>query len=127
MYQWDCAEIDVSDVLNQFQAHQDLNNVDIEHFHALFRGVALAPDDVDALLDPALDRPVQDLDPIERSILRMAACELRDFLETPARVVINEAVELTKKFGADQGHKYVNGVIDKVAMAQRPTEMKAGR
>lgn len=127
LYQWDCAEVDVGDVLNQFQAHQDLNNVDIEHFQALFRGVALAPDEVDALLEPALDRPVQDLDPIERSILRMAACELRDFLETPARVVINEAVELTKKFGADQGHKYVNGVIDKVAMAQRPTEMKAGR
>lgn len=127
LYQWDCSEVDVSDVLNQFQAHQDLNNVDIEHFRALFRGVALAPDEVDALLEPALDRPVQDLDPIERSILRMAACELRDFLETPARVVINEAVELAKKFGADQGHKYVNGVIDKVAMAQRPIEMKAGR
>ena len=127
LYQWDCGDVDVSDVLNQFKEHQDLNNVDLEHFQLLFRGVALSVDEVDVLLEPALDRPVADLDPIERSVLRMAACELRDSLETPARVVINEAVELTKRFGADQGHKYVNGVIDKVAVSVRAAEMKASR
>ena len=127
LYQWDCGDVDASDVLNQFKEHQDLNNVDLEHFQLLFRGVALSVDEVDVLLEPALDRPVADLDPIERSVLRMAACELRDSLETPARVVINEAVELTKRFGADQGHKYVNGVIDKVAVSVRAVEMKASR
>ena len=127
LYQWDCGDVDASDVLNQFKEHQDLNNVDLEHFQLLFRGVALSVDEVDVLLEPALDRPVADLDPIERSVLRMAACELRDSLETPARVVINEAVELTKRFGADQGHKYVNGVIDKVAVSVRAAEMKASR
>lgn len=127
LYQWDCSDVDASDVLNQFKTHQDLNNVDVEHFEQLFRGVAYSVDEVDVLLEPALDRPVTDLDPIERSVLRLAACELRDSLETPARVVINEAVELTKRFGADQGHKYVNGVIDKVALSLRATEMKAGR
>jgi len=127
LYQWDLGAVDASEVLNQFKAHQNLNNVDLELFQTLFRGVALSVDEVDALLVPALDRPVEDLDPIERSVLRMAACELRDCLETPARVVINEAVELTKRFGADQGHKYVNGVIDKVAMAQRSLEMKSAK
>jgi len=111
----------------QFHKHQNLNNVDLDHFQLLFRGVAMSVDDIDALLEPALDRPVDELDPIERSVLRMAVCELRDCLETPARVVINEAVELTKRFGADQGHKYVNGVIDKVAISLRATEMKAGK
>jgi len=127
LYQWDCGDLQASEVLRQFKAHQDLNNVDVEHFQQLFRGVALSVDEIDALLEPALDRPVTELDLIERSVLRIAACELRDSLDTPARVVINEAVELTKRFGADQGHKYVNGVIDKVAMSLRATEMKAGK
>ena len=127
LYQWDCGDVDASDVLRQFKAHQDLNNVDTEHFEQLFRGVALSVDEVDALLEPALDRPIAELDPIERSVLRLDACELRDVLNTPARVVINEAVELTKRFGADQGHKYVNGVIDKVALSLRTTEMNAGK
>lgn len=125
LYQWDCSSADASDVLNQFTAHQDLNNVDIDHFQQLFRGVALSVDDIDTLLEPALDRPVTELDPIERSVLRIAACELRDVPSTPARVVINEAVELTKRFGADQGYRYVNGVIDKVALEVRALEMKS--
>ena len=127
LYQWDCSDADASDVFNQFKAHQDLNNVDVEHFQALFRGVANDVDAVDALLEHGLDRPVAELDPIERCVLRMATCELRDSADTPARVVINEAVELTKRFGADQGHKYVNGVIDKVALSLREAEMKAGK
>ena len=127
LYQWDCGDVDASDVLRQFKAHQDLSNVDVAHFEQLFRGVALSVDEVDVLLEPALDRPVSDLDPIERSVLRMATCELRDSSDTPARVVINEAVELTKRFGADQGHKYVNGVIDKVALNLRADELKAGK
>ncbi len=126
LYQWDCGDVDVGDVLGQFKEHQNLNNVDLVHFQRLFRGVALSVDDVDAILEPALDRPVTDLDPIERSVLRLACVELKECLDTPARVVINEAVELTKRFGADQGHKYVNGVIDKVALVLRETEMKAG-
>jgi len=126
LYQWDHGAVDASEVLVQFREHQNLNNVDVEHFHTLFRGVAMAVDDIDSLLEPALDRPIADLDPVERSVLRMAACEFRDCPETPARVVINEAVELTKRFGADQGHKYVNGVIDKVALSMRTLEMKTG-
>jgi len=126
LYQWDHGGVDVRDVLTQFREHQDLHNVDMQHFETLFRGVALNTESVDALLEPALDRPITELDPVERCVLRVAVCELRDCLETPARVVINEAVELTKRFGADQGHKYVNGVIDKVAPILRGPEMSAG-
>jgi len=127
LYQWDLGKLELSDVLNQFKENQNLANVDLDHFERLFRGVALSVDEIDVHLEPALDRPIAELDPIERSILRLSTCELRDCLQTPARVAINEAVELTKRFGADQGHKYVNGVIDKVAMALRTTEMKAGK
>jgi len=127
LYQWDVGSVELSDVLSQFKENQNLSNVDLDHFERLFRGVALAVDEIDVHLTPALDRPITDLDPIERSILRLSTCELRDCLQTPARVAINEAVELTKRFGADQGHKYVNGVIDKVALALRETEMKAGK
>ncbi len=127
LYQWDVGKVDLSDVLNQFKETQNLSNVDLDHFERLYRGVALDVDEIDVLLEPALDRPIADLDPIERSILRLSTCELRDCLQTPARVAINEAVELTKRFGADQGHKYVNGVIDKVAMVLRASEMKAGK
>jgi len=127
LYQWDVGKLELSDVLNQFKENQNLTNVDLDHFERLFRGVALSVDEIDVHLEPALDRPIADLDPIERSILRLSTCELRDCMQTPARVAINEAVELTKRFGADQGHKYVNGVIDKVAMALRKTEMQAGK
>ena len=124
----DVSSVDSSFTMGcQFKENQNLSNVDLDHFERLFRGVALAVDEIDVHLTPALDRPITDLDPIERSILRLSTCELRDCLQTPARVAINEAVELTKRFGADQGHKYVNGVIDKVAMALRETEMKAGK
>lgn len=127
LYQWDVGSLELSDVLNQFKENQNLSNVDLDHFERLFRGVALSVDEIDVHIEPALDRPIADLDPIERSILRLSTCELRDCMQTPARVAINEAVELTKRFGADQGHKYVNGVIDKVAMTLRKTEMQAGK
>jgi N utilization substance protein B len=75
---------------------------------------------LDTLLDERLDRPREQLDPIEKCILRLGAYELRDRLEVPKKVVINEAVELAKRFGADQSHRYVNGVLDKLADELRP-------
>ncbi len=78
-----------------------------------------------ALLEPHIARPWAEVSPIERGILLMAACELRDHLETPWRVIINEAIELTKSYGGTDGHKFVNGVLDKLAPSLRPDETKA--
>ena len=99
--------------------------MDTDYFTLIYNGVSQDPDAVDAILFDCLDRPISDLDPIERAVLRIAAFELSQQLDIPARVVINEGIEITKRFGADKGHHYVNGVLDKLAMTLRPLEMKA--
>ncbi len=84
--------------------------------------------DADALrnrITPYLDRPVKELSPVEHALLLLSACELRDHPETPYKVVINEAIELAKSFGGTDGHKYVNGVLDKLAAELRPDEFNA--
>jgi N utilization substance protein B len=96
---------------------------DHQLFNDLLRGVADKADEIDDALRGNLDRSLQSLDPVERSILRIGAYELLYSLELPARVVINEAVELAKAFGAEQGHRYVNAVLDRVAQHVRPNEM----
>ena len=126
LYQWDLASAESSDVRRQFVDRQDMSRVDVEYFERLFRGVSHDVDGVDESLARALDRPIGDLDPIERAILRVAAFELGAVPETPARVVINEGVEITKRFGADNGHRYVNGVLDRLAGLVRPREMRRG-
>ena len=80
-----------------------------------------------AVLEPLVDRPLDQLSPVEHAALLIGACELKNHIEIPYRVVINEAVELTKSFGGVDGHKYVNGVLDKLAAKIRSTEVNAGR
>ena len=126
LYQWDLASSESSDVRRQFIDRQDMSRVDVEYFERLFRGVSHDVERVDESLARALDRPIGDLDPIERAVLRVAAFELAEVPETPARVVINEGVEITKRFGADNGHRYVNGVLDRLAGLARPREMRRG-
>jgi len=124
LYQWELSGGDASTVRKEIIERQEMSLVDEDFFVKLFDAVAKDPDAIDEKLSPALDRPIEDLDPIERSVLRISTCELIHHLDIPARVVINEAIEITKRFGADQGHKYVNGVLDKLAIALRPLEMK---
>ena len=124
LYQWELAGSDASTVRAEIIERQEMTLVDEPYFISLFDGVAKDPDTIDEHLSTALDRPIQELDPIERCVLRISTCEFLHHLEIPARVVINEAIEITKRFGADQGHKYVNGVLDKLALALRPVEMK---
>jgi N utilization substance protein B len=95
---------------------------DIEYFEDLLRGVDRHCAELDAGLAPFLDREAVQVDPIERAVLRLAAYELRFRADVPYRVVINEAIEVTKRFGAEHGHTYVNGVLDKAARAWRPVE-----
>ena len=107
----------------QFLDTQDMSRVDVDYFVELFNAISHDPDVVDTAMADALDRPIDDLDPIERGVLRVAVFELMQRPDIPARVVINEGVEITKRFGADKGHRYVNGVLDKLAKQLRSGEM----
>lgn len=124
LYQWDVSAGQSSDVRKQFIDAQDMSRVDVDYFILLFNGVSHNPEVIDAALLDALDRPIVDLDPIERGVLRIAAYELTECPDIPARVVINEGIEITKRYGADKGHRYVNGVLDKLAVSVRPLEMR---
>ena len=127
LYQWELAGGDVSTVRQEIIDRQEMSLVDEDYYITLFDGVAKDPDAIDEQIVPALDRPINDLDPIERCVLRISVYEFVHRLEIPAAVVINEAIEITKRFGADQGHKYVNGVLDKLAVVLRPLEMQKSR
>ena len=127
LYQWQLAGQDVAAIINHFMLEQDGKKFDGDYFSELVRGVPARIDVLDAALAPCVDRALESVDPVERAILRVGAYELIEHPEIPYRVVINEAVELAKIFGAEQGHRYVNGVLDKAARALRPRETAARR
>ncbi|MES9945980.1 MAG: transcription antitermination factor NusB [Candidatus Thiodiazotropha sp.] len=127
IYQWQIAGQDVADIINQFLEEQDLKSFEIPYFQDLMKGVPSHLVELDELLKPSLDRAIESVDPVERAILRLGVYELSHKPEIPYRVVINEAVELAKVFGAEQGHKFVNGVLDQVAKKVRAVEVKVGR
>ena len=125
LYQWLMADASLSVIEAEFRADYDFSHVDLEYFQALLHGVPAHVDELEARLEPLLDRKLDDLDPIERTLLRMGAFELEHRLDVPYKVVINEEVALAKKFGATDSHKYVNGVLDKVARELRKAEIDA--
>jgi transcription antitermination protein NusB len=122
LYQWQITRQPVGEVVVQFLEDPEAGRFDVEYFRQLVGGVETELDAVDELLAPFLDRPVAQVDPIERAALRLGAYELRCCPEVPWRVVINEAVSLARSFGAEGGHRYVNGVLDRVARITRPIE-----
>lgn len=123
LYQWLMSGNNPVEVESQILEEADLSKFDVDYFRQLFMGVVKNVDALDEAMTPYLDRSVAELTPIELSILRLAVYELTYSLDVPYRVVINEALELTKQFGAADGFKYVNGVLDKVAKAIRSSEM----
>ncbi|EED30733.1 transcription antitermination factor NusB [gamma proteobacterium NOR5-3] len=127
LYQWHMAGARPSDIEAEFRTDYDFEVVDLEYFQALIHGVPPLAQELDSLLEPLLDRELRELDPIERSLLRMGGFELRDRIDVPYRVVINESVALAKKFGAAESYKYINGVLDKLARQLRGPEVSAGR
>ena len=129
LYQWQMAGQDVGTIVDHFllQQQQDARKFDGDYFDELVRGVPSRLGELDSALAPCIDRALESVDPVERAILRMGAYELIVHPEIPYRVIINEAVELAKTFGAEQGHRYVNGVLDKAARAIRPLEAAARR
>jgi N utilization substance protein B len=127
LYAWQLSASPVDKVIEQFRAEQDMEIADLEYFEALVRGVVQHAEELDAVLAKFIDRTVAQVDPIERAVLRIAAFELAHRLDVPYRVVINEAIETTKRFGAEHGHTYVNGVLDRAAAEWRAQEIQAGR
>ncbi len=125
LYQWYMAQAPLTDIEAEFRADYDFAHVDLEYFQALLHGVPGCVDELEAIFEPLLDRKISDLDPIERTLLRMGTYELRERIDVPYKVVINEAVALAKKFGATDSHKYINGVLDKAARELRKAEMDA--
>ncbi|MEM1112064.1 MAG: transcription antitermination factor NusB [Pseudomonadota bacterium] len=125
LYQWYMAGAALSDIEAEFRAEYDFDHVDLPYFQALLHGVPADVDALDGLYEPLLDRRLDELDPIERTLLRIGVFELRDRLDVPYKVVINEAVALARKFGASESHRYINGVLDGAARQLREAEVSA--
>ena len=127
IYQWLVNESSAETLLAQLREQKDFSKADQPLAEALLRGVVANADALRQLLTPYLDREVKGLSPVEHALLLLSAFELRDHPQTPYKVVINEAIELAKSFGGTDGHKYVNGVLDKLAAELRPNEIGARR
>lgn len=127
VYAWQLSGASAREVIAQFAHEQAREIADLDYFEDLVRGVDANQDALDEALQPYLDRDVDQVDPIERAVLRIAAYELRMRPDVPYRVVINEAIETAKKFGAEHGHTYVNGVLDRAAADWRAVEVQAAR
>ena len=125
IYQWQLTAQDIADVESQFLSEHDMRKVDVPYFRELVREVPLHLHELDDHILPHVSRSMDEIDPVERAILRLACYELEFRLDVPYRAVMNEAIELAKTFGAEHGHKFVNGVLDKVALKLRKMEIEA--
>ncbi len=123
LYQWQLAGQDPNEILKEFVAERELVKVDLEYFSALTREIPKKVEVLQADLMPALDREWSRLGPVERGVLLLGAYELHFCPHIPWRVVVNEAVELCKMFGAEDAHKYINGVLDRTARRLRSMEI----
>jgi len=124
LYQWDLSGSDLPLIRRQFLEAEDFSRADTKYFIELLSEAPKNIDIIDENISKFIDRPIEQLDPVERAVLRLSTYELLYRLDIPYRVSINEAVQLTRKFGAEQGHAFVNGVLDKVAHKLRAAECK---
>ncbi len=122
LYQWQLAGTDAATIEREMAKAKGFEKTDREYFSSLLAGAIREAPQLEASLQPLLDRKCAELSPIERAILFIAAYELENQIDIPYRVVINEAVELAKSYGGTDGFKYVNGVLDKLAAIKRPHE-----
>ncbi|MDG2364994.1 MAG: transcription antitermination factor NusB [Methylococcaceae bacterium] len=127
LYQWQMTGVSVIEIERQFREADRLKNVQRSYFSELLQGVPKQLAVIDKALDEFVDRPVAKIDPVERAILRMSIFELLNRRDIPYRVILNEAVSLSKLYGAEDGYKYINGVLDKIAHRYRSTEVTKSR
>lgn len=125
VYQWLIAHAERAAIESQLREMDGFDKADRAHLDALLHGCLAEAGALDALLAPHVDRPLAQVSPVEHAVLLVGAYELQRCLDVPYRVAINEAVELAKTFGGTDGHRFVNGVLDKAAAVLRPAEAKA--
>lgn len=126
LYQWQLSANDLNYIEAQFLTEEYTAKMDVPYFNELLHFIPQNIDIIDVNFIPFLDRPLDELNPVELAILRISSYELLKRLDIPYRVVINEGVELAKSFGAEDSHKYINGVLDKVAHQLRSAEISHG-
>ena len=127
LYQWLLSGSEAKSIAAQMREQEGFDKCDAPHFDRLLAGCIAEARELDEMLARHIDRKTAHLSPVEHAVLMIGAYELRHCIEIPYRVAINEAVELAKSFGGTDGHKYVNGVLDKVAADLRPVEVRATR
>jgi len=125
LYQWQMTGQNLSEIERQFLEEERLQDAQKSYFTELFHGVPKNLEAIDLALSEFVDRPVDSIDPVERAILRIGTYELTHRLDMPYRVVLNEGINLAKYFGADGSHRYINGILDKVAQQTRAIEVNA--
>ena len=123
LYGWSMTGNSLIEIEKYYLENKNPHKVDAEYFHTLLHSLPKHAETLDELITPYLSRPLTEIDPIELIILRMATYELQFNLEIPYKVIINEALELTKSFGATDSHKFVNGILDKIARELRKNEL----
>ena len=124
LYQWHVSQSEPLDIEKQFH-EQNGGKIDWEYFSEVFLEIPKQKEILDQHIVPLLDRELKSLDPVERALLYLGTFELANRIDIPYKVVINECVELAKTFGATESHKYINGVLDKLAVTLRPVELSA--
>jgi N utilization substance protein B len=125
LYQWQIGGGPMRRIIEQFNEEQDMAIADGAYFSDVLLGVEQHLEQIDGAIAPCADRRIDEIDAIERATLRIATWELQHRLDIPYRVVINEAIDLAKDFGAEGGHSYVNAVLDRVARNTRQSESAA--
>jgi len=124
-YQWLLTEQPAAEIMDQFICDRDMENTDVPYFQELLPEILVHKPSLVDLMTPFLSRPFAQVDPVEQAVLLVSTYELQYRMDVPYKVVINEGVELAKTFGAEEGHKFINGILDKVALSVRETEVKA--
>ena len=127
IYQWQMTGDNIADIKQQFFEENNFSAIDAEFFSELVSGVASSISELDPLLEKNMPRSVESVDPVERSILRLATYEFVNRFDVPYRVVLNEAVNITKEYCAENSHAFVNAVLDKVAKEIRHIEVQAAK
>jgi N utilization substance protein B len=125
LYEWQVSDNKPAEIETQYLIEKETGNVDVGYFRELIRKIPLHCDELDSHIAPLISRPLNEVDLVELAVLRLGTYELVFHPEIPYRVVINEAVELAKMFGADQGHRFVNGIMDRLAASLRSLEVKS--
>ncbi len=124
LYQWEITKADITTIENQFESHEHFQTVDAAYFKEILHGVVLDINHIDSYIKRYIDRDIAELDPVELTVARVAVYEFLKRLDVPYKVILNEALESAKKFGAQEGHKFINGILDKIAREIRHIEIK---